>query len=133
MIGEINPLQAMLNGLSADLQKSRALSQMTLGQLIDALKAMPAGRTIRGMGREMSYRGYYSDLAFDPSGGIVTAGELLAQCQNAMGQIYTGYKGGDYGMTANTPVWIANYGCCGDRLMGLSDGDPATPITSPDE
>lgn len=35
-------MQAMVNGLSAQRQRERAETQMTLGKLIDELEAMPA-------------------------------------------------------------------------------------------
>jgi hypothetical protein len=39
--------------------------------------------------------------------------EALAMCREAMGQVFTGYKGGDYVMGALTPLWIANWGSGG--------------------
>lgn len=50
------------------------------------------------------------------------AAELLSECKAAMGQVFTGYKGGDYVMGALTPVWVANYGCGGVKLITLSAG-----------
>jgi hypothetical protein len=50
------------------------------------------------------------------------AAELLAECEAAMGQVFTGYKGGDYVMGALTPLWVATYGCCGQKLMAVHAG-----------
>ena len=32
----------------------------------------------------------------------------------AIGEVFEGYKGGDYTMSKNTPVWVANYGNSGN-------------------
>jgi hypothetical protein len=116
-------LQHMIDGFIAAKQRERAASeQMTLGELITALEAMPADLVIAGLHGPHSYRGYYCDLAFEPR-EKTTAGKLLELCRGAMGRGFTGYKGGDYTMGENTPVWVANYGDCGLRLMILgSDG-----------
>lgn len=70
---------------------------------------------------EHSYRGYYSDLAFERAPEKVKASDLLATCRNAMGKVYEGYKGGDYIMGELTPIWVAEYGRCGVKLMAIRD------------
>jgi hypothetical protein len=57
-----------------------------------------------------SYRGYYSDLAFEGGTSQIEAHELLASCKSAMGKVFTGYKGGDFMMGELTPLWVASYG-----------------------
>jgi hypothetical protein len=118
---QIHPIQAMVDGMNAASMRERAQTQMTLGKLIERLEAMPADTLIDGLHDEHSYRGYYSDLAFTPCAERVSAGALLALCCGAMGQVYEGYKGGDFVMGARTPVWIANYGDCGRKLMAIRD------------
>ena len=115
-------LQALVDGLSAQWQRERADTQMTLGKLIAALEAMPEGTQVANLDDEHSYRGYYSDLAFKPLEGTRPASELLADCKAAMGQVYEGYKGGDFVMGALTPVWVAFYGSCGQKLMAIHPG-----------
>ena len=115
-------LQAMMDGMSAQLQRERAETQMTLGKLIAALEAMPEGADIANLNSAHSYRGYYSDLAFEQREGTRPATDLLAECRAAMGQVFCGYKGGDFVMGALTPVWVSNYGCCGLKLMALHVG-----------
>jgi hypothetical protein len=114
-------LQALVDGMSAQWQRERAETQMTLGKMIEKLEAMPPEKEISGLGYLNSYRGYYSDLAFEPTDSSETVKELLERCKAAMGQVYTGYKGGDYVMGALTPIWVADYGCCGDKLMAIRD------------
>jgi hypothetical protein len=116
-------LQALMDGMSAQWQRERADTQMTLGKLIAALEAMPADAQVANLRDTHSYRGYYSDLAFELSDDTRPAAELLAECKEAMGQVFTGYKGGDFVMGSLTPVWVAHYGCCGNKLMAMpADG-----------
>lgn len=74
-----------------------------------------------------SYRGDYSHLALGfrlPDGGrAMTVADLIAECEEADGATYEGYKGGDYQMTGSTPLWVANYGdATGTALIGVFDG-----------
>lgn len=116
----LDPVQAMINGMSAAWQAQRSQTQMTLGGLIEALEKLPPEATVHGIGEPMSYRGYYRDLAFEPSRKARPAAAVLADCRAAMGEVFEGYKGGDYVMGRSTPVWSAYYSCCGPRIMGLS-------------
>ncbi len=118
----MNNIQAFFDGMSAQMQRQRAATQMTLGKLIAALEAMPDGAEVANLCDSHSYRGYYEDLAFERATGVRPAAELLSECKAAMGQVFTGYKGGDYVMGALTPVWVANYGCGGVKLITLSAG-----------
>jgi hypothetical protein len=129
-----NLLQSMVNGLNTEWQKERAKSQMTLGKLILTLELLDSDREISGIGEPDSYRGYYSDLAFKPTDKKVTVEALFKLCQNCMGREFTGYKGGEFLMGENTPLWIASYGDCGNRLMGLDDSKKIIiPKTEPEE
>lgn len=114
-------VQAMFDAMSQQWQKERAGSQMTLGAMIDRLAAMPADTMIDGMESPHSYRGYYSDISFEKRTEKISAGDLLNLCRSQMGEVLTGYKGGDYQMGRNTPVWVAPYGCTGPRLMAIHD------------
>lgn len=124
-------LQALLDGKSAQWQRERAATQMTLGELIASLEAMPDDAIVSNLGRPRSYRGYYSDLALKLDAGTRHASELLAECKAAMGQVFHGYKGGDFVMGAMTPVWVADYGDCGPKLMAVHAGGGIE--TAPDE
>ena len=115
-------IQDLADGMSARWQRERAATQMTLGKLIAALEAMPQGATVDNLWGAHSYRGYYSDLAFRRGEGTRPASALLDECKEAMGQVFEGYKGGDYVMGSLTPVWLAEYGCCGLKLMAVHEG-----------
>jgi hypothetical protein len=129
-------LQAMMDGLSIQWQKERAQTGLTLGKLIaylQELEAIDPETLIQGLGELSSYRGHYVDLAFEPSTESTTVTYLLAVCRATMGQVFTGYKGGEFMMGSTTPLWVAPYGCTGERLMGFNNGSPMTPITAPED
>ena len=112
----------LLDLMSDVLQMHRASTQMTLGKMIAALEKMPSDSVVINLSRPHSYRGYYCDLAFENDSGTCQAGELLAVCKSAIGKTFEGYKGGNYTMKESTPVWIAEYGCCGVKLIALHEG-----------
>lgn len=95
---------------------------MTLGQLIDTLERHPPDNilSIEPLGLIPSYldsyRGDYCDLSIgftDDMEPRVLVVEFLPKLKAAVGAIFTGYKGGEYVMSADTPIWIAQYGKCG--------------------
>lgn len=102
-------------------QRERAETQMTLWRLIAALELMPRDAKIANLHSAHSYRGYYCDLAFERGVGTRQASDLLVECKNAVNRVFCGYKGGDYQMNLDTPVWVADYGCFGQRLMALQE------------
>ena len=58
-----------------------------------------------------SYRGCYEDLAIGwQVWAELTVKDFLAACSNAVGKTMQGYKGGEYKITQDTPLWVANMG-----------------------
>jgi hypothetical protein len=45
-----------------------------------------------------------------------TVEEWIEILKEAIGKTFTGYKGGDYTMSKNTPVWLAEYGCSSFKI-----------------
>ena len=115
----MNIIRAMIDGMNAGWQRERAQSQMTLGSLISALEAMPPDAVVANIGAPHSYRGYYCDLAFELSPGTRPAKDLLTDCRTTLNSTLCGYKSGLYRMTADVPVWVSDYGSCGERLMSI--------------
>ena len=115
-------IQDLMDGMSARWMRERAETQMTLGKLISALESMPICAEVANLKEPHSYRGYYSDLAFELGQGKRLASDLLSECKKAMGEVFYGYKGGEYVMGSKTPVWIAEYGCTGLKLMDIHIG-----------
>ena len=113
-------IENMLAAMSDMARRDRSRYHLTLGDLIAVLKdAEPSAKVVtsdgKGVGRLYSYRGYYADLALND--GSATAGELLANCEQALDAEFTGYKGGEFLMGENTPLWFAEYGCCGPAIV----------------
>ena len=134
-MSEIHPIQALLDAYNADACEKRAESQMTLGKLIERLASMDGDDRVAWLRDPHSYRGYYSDLAFefdfDDAAPEILVSVLLGDCRSLMGKHLEGYKGGMFCMNENTPVWISKYGySSGTRLMALNDDGTIT--TAPD-
>jgi len=120
-------IQKLMDALSEASRNTRSDYHVTLGQLIELVKGTTG--LVRftdggGPGEEMSYRGYYSDLSFG-EGPPAQAAAFLEQLQKALGATYEGYKGGDYVMGPETPLWRGIYGSTGDAIVSADyeDGD----------
>jgi hypothetical protein len=89
---------------------------MVLRELIAALEAADPDTVLPlGFSNPHSYRGYYTDLAFEPTANV-TVGQMLANARTALGATYQGYKGGDYTMDQWTECWLAEHGHEGESL-----------------
>lgn len=94
-------------------------SGLKLGELIDALASVstPDGyRVCFEFGGCVPYglhscRGFYEDLAigFSDDKCAPDVGELLKRLRLAVGVLFEGYKGGNYRMTRESTLWVANY------------------------
>jgi len=115
-----NYMQYLFDGFSKENQKQRTKTQMTLGDFIEILEQIPKNKKIDGLINPHSYRGYYSDLAFEKSSNKKTVKETIEMCKKCLGEKFIGYKGGDFYMTKNTPIWNAFYGMCGKKIINLN-------------
>lgn len=102
------------------MNKQRFATQLTLGDLIDLLEHMDPDQMIQNLPVPHSYRGYYTNLAFNPSTCRVPVGQLLESCRGLIGETFEGYKGGEYTMDRSTPLWISDYGTVGERIMAIN-------------
>lgn len=89
---------------------------MELGQLIAMLEKAPQDKPIKkGFGNPHSWRGVYSELAFEVVEDT-TVGEMLEAAISADGETYSGWKGGEYTMGLSTEVHIEREeGCYSDN------------------
>lgn len=124
-------LQRLVDGMSEKWRQERSETGWTLGTLIAELKKLAPLAVVRGFGGADSYRGYYSDLAFAPSNTERTVADLLQECEAALGAVFEGYKGGDFTMSDDTPVWISGYGECSSlRIVGIQSHEGVfLPVT----
>lgn len=104
---------------------------MTLGEVIDYLRAAPSYSMVSGLSLDAdSYRGYYERIAID-QGDWVRAHSLADYLDEKIDTTMTGYKGGEYPVTKQTLVHVAAYGYTGPMLVGfILDGDDGdiTPV-----
>ena len=71
---------------------------MQLGQLITRLETANKEQIVKiGFGNPHSYRGYYSELAFEIQENV-TVQHMLSSAKEALGTTYEGWKGGDHTM-----------------------------------
>jgi hypothetical protein len=103
--------------------------QLTIGETIAALKAVEYNNDadVRfDFGyfvpyRAESYRGFYNQLAlgygphnpqkeWEKQSILKTPAKVIQELEGAIGRTYEGYKGGDFVMRADTPLWVANRG-----------------------
>lgn len=124
----MNDIQKLFDAISDANRRTRGDYHLTLGSLIERLKVIEKTKIVKfstgeNVGGEFSYRGYYSDLCFDTSDRQKTVGEFLMQADSALGKAYTGYKGGDFVMGEDTPLWKAEYGDCGEAIIEIVDGN----------
>ena len=95
-----------------------ASPQLSLGELIEQLEGL---RKLDEAGIRFdfgyvyptgfhSYRGFYEELAIGwrLESKNRKAKDFLDEARTAVGAEFHGYKGGDYVMSRDTPVWVAN-------------------------
>lgn len=78
-----------------------------------------------------SWRGSYDELAigFATDGNPMTVGEFLNMLKDTVGKTLSGYKGGDFLMDEETPLWVANPGNAGDtQIVGVVDNEHSATL-----
>jgi hypothetical protein len=119
-------LQKLMDMMSNTARDTRKEYHVTLGKLISHIKATLAVYKERSVGvchdgvffddkeyvgPPTSYRGYYADLAFEPQEHFMSAADLLKILEEqVLDKKLEGYKGGEYLMGADTPLWIDHSG-----------------------
>ncbi|GAB2866240.1 hypothetical protein [Hymenobacter ruber] len=107
---------------------------MDLHDLITALEKQDPSIVVKhGFHNPHSWRGIYSELAFEPTENI-SVGDMLAAAKSALGTTYEGWKGGDFVMQGYTEVHIANEGEGSDmalRLLVQSFANRSAALSAP--
>ena len=89
---------------------------MYLIEVIGKLKELNPKTIFKdGFHNPHSYRGFYEQLAFEPKEDV-SVEDMLSACNEANGNIYEGYKGGEYKMGDWTEVWISKEGDTGMEI-----------------
>lgn len=125
---------------------NQQLQQYTLGQLIrelEEIKIDPGSKYeplvffdfeyLRPKG-VCSWRGSYSELAitFVMDGEFMLLKKFIEILKDTVGKELTGWKGGEFMMTEDTPVWVSNHGNSGHTgICGVHyDGSNAILLTA---
>ena len=110
--------QKIMDSISDADRKMRSQYHMTLGELADiCLDFNPIGCVVSDCGispslEVNSYRGYYCDLAIAPNtagGELCLTRDLGVLLNLTIDKPLNGYKGGDFLMTKDTPLWLSDY------------------------
>lgn len=97
--------------------------QLSLGELILKLEAMPQDAPValqsgKTPGHPNSWRGSYDEIAIEPDHETPrSVGEFRHDLVGAIGHTFQGYKGGDFTMGRQTPVWVAEWGTSGNDAV----------------
>jgi len=126
-------LQKVVDAVSLSMKGERSRYHLTLGKLIEKLSESGVDQPVtfdRGgsPGEFGSYRGHYSDLYMEVEEAPVTSFDLLARAKAALGATYEGYKGGDFTMGKDTPLWRATYSHCGEAVIGIRNTDTSIEL-----
>lgn len=131
----------MIHGMMARVSEERKASatNIRLGDFIDTLakcdQTLPVEIDTGGSVDHFdSYRGYYEDLSAVPTDGPRSVEHVLAKARDVLGAVLVGYKGGDFPMHRASIMWVADYGCCGRKLVGLRvESERVVVETAPDD
>ena len=111
--------------------ETRLERQQTLGDLIKFLSPFADEEETWVVFADMtapttfhSYRGYYDELAvgFTDESPTPRIGEFFKLLKNQVGSTHSGWKGGEFTMEEDTPVWKANLGMMGGEITGVRIG-----------
>jgi hypothetical protein len=134
----MNSQNYILNQVKKMREKSfKESDQLTLGQIIEKVeKILESGgdkkaEVVYDFGHFYpteidSWRGAYQELAlnYTTKGKELEAEEFLKMLKEANGKTFTGYKGGDFLMDLNTPVWVSNYSeACDTAVIDVINDD----------
>lgn len=124
-------LQEFINKTFECEKLKRERDNYNLGNLIEDLSKYPRNACVEIRPFNLyptgfdSYRGYYSDLSIDytlDGYNCLNCGQLLDKAKECIDKVFVGYKGGDFKMTKNSVIWLANYGRTTDVILtGVKD------------
>jgi len=130
-------LQEAMDHFHKESFKTASENFLTIGELVDLLRGFDQESHITGVVAEGdSYRGsydyfYLETFQYDGGNEETTVGELLNYLEEeVLGHVFTGYKGGDYTMVADTPIFLSTYGTSsGHVFLGAKEvGNKVYPI-----
>lgn len=117
----------------------RKPGQLTIRQLITKLESCSADKPVYAAfdGSSVisplydvdSYRGYYEQLAIEPGSqekldeeGPTRCIDMAQTLLESLNKTFYGYKGGEFSMFDETPVWVSEHGIAsGDMVVGVEE------------
>jgi hypothetical protein len=104
---------------------------MTIGGVLEKLRACAKDKEVRydfcGLypTKLCSSRGFYDEAAIGFDVNVVTVEEMISDLECAIdGRTFTGYKGGEYEYTEETPLHVDEYGRWTDtRIKSIKEGE----------
>lgn len=104
---------------------SKHYTKMTLGGLIAALRELGPEAKVCGFDQDIdSYRGSYERNAVKASDVPMAASDMADALESQVGKPIFGYKGGDYTVSIEQGVYLAEYGSMGAVFAGLEQVEP---------
>lgn len=116
MVGTQEYFNMIVKALDMDSQeKWSKAGAYTLGELSLKLTPLPHDKLVRFSNGSHpnnfhSYRGYYKQVAIEETMLELDCSAFLQQVDDAIGQTYEGWKGGDYTMHRGTFVFVSEEG-----------------------
>jgi len=134
-------MQEYLDSMVKGARKNRLSSsdQLTLGEVLEKLEPIVKNQKyVIGKYKEeanvmfdfeyffptdiSSWRGAYDELAlniktYEGETKPLTITQFYNLLKDCIGKEFYGYKGGDYVMDIDTPIWVANYGNSGNTAV----------------
>jgi hypothetical protein len=127
-------MQDLIDMMNKIIRNTRKDYHLTLNKLISALKAEDSTKTVMFDTDQYpdayphnicSYRGFYQDLAISETYIKRTCGGLLDECDKISGQVLRGYRGGEFTMDPDAPLWKAEWGMTGPAIVDVRSTDQA--------
>jgi hypothetical protein len=94
------------------------MTQLTLDNLIELLQNFK-NDDFQKFQNPHSYRRFYDELAIEMGNGTMKGHKLISMLESCDGRTFEGYKGGSFEMHFKTPLWVADKGCTGAKIMGV--------------
>lgn len=131
-------IQDLMDAMSDAAQGERTKYHVTLGELLAELEDADDDTHVEFSDgaapvEPHSYRGYYQDLAFDGGSYPVTVAAFRETVEHALGRDFTGYKGGQYTMGPQTPLWRAEWGYTGSPVLSIEQAGDTLVLVMGDE
>ena len=102
--------------------------QLTLGQLIEKVKAIPAGTKVLNLSMAHSHQCRYEEIAFEENAGLIDSDRLLRRLEMLVGEKLTCLRDSEYRISQSTKVWIAHWANEGLPLVDFVQDYPCAVL-----